>query len=133
MFLLILRKLAKSTLILLPFFSIYYIVFSWLTFSKNHISVELELIKLYFEIICSSFQVTTSFTNLSEHFPRYNSILKYYNKTGPSHILDLLLLQLRGPRRASPHPQSTDPNLQRPQILQEEQKLQFLSQIINQQ
>ncbi len=57
MFLLFFRKLAKSTLILLPFFSIYYIVFSWLTFSKNHISVELELVKLYFEIICSSFQV----------------------------------------------------------------------------
>lgn len=52
------RKLAKSTLILLPLFSIYYIAFSvWQPFVTNKLSVEMELIRLYFEIVCSSFQV----------------------------------------------------------------------------
>ena len=51
------RKLAKSTLILLPLFSIYYIAFSvWQPFVRGKLPVVLELIRLYFEIICSSFQ-----------------------------------------------------------------------------
>lgn len=51
------RKLTKSTLILLPLFSIYYIAFSvWQPFVSGKLSAELELIRLYFEIICSSFQ-----------------------------------------------------------------------------
>jgi hypothetical protein len=49
--------LAKSTLILLPLFSIYYIAFSvWQPFVRGKLPVVLELIRLYFEIICSSFQ-----------------------------------------------------------------------------
>lgn len=49
--------MAKSTLILLPLFSIYYIAFSvWQPFVRGKLPVVLELIRLYFEIICSSFQ-----------------------------------------------------------------------------
>ena len=51
------KKLAKSTLILLPLFSIYYIAFSvWQPFVRGKLAIEFELIRLYFEIICSSFQ-----------------------------------------------------------------------------
>jgi hypothetical protein len=51
------RKLAKSTLILLPLFSIYYIAFSvWQPFVRGKLAIEFELIRLYFEIICSALQ-----------------------------------------------------------------------------
>ena len=51
------RRLAKSTLILIPLFSIYYIAFSvWTPFFKIGIALELELIRLYFEIVWASFQ-----------------------------------------------------------------------------
>nr|QVK45718.1 G protein-coupled receptor [Proales similis] len=50
-------KLAKSTLILLPLFSTYYIAFSvWQPFVSSKLPISIELVRLYFEIICSSFQ-----------------------------------------------------------------------------
>jgi hypothetical protein len=51
------RRLAKSTLILIPLFNIYYTIFSvWQPFFNKRISIELELLRLYFEIGCASLQ-----------------------------------------------------------------------------
>ena len=93
------RKLAKSTLILLPLFSIYYIAFSvWQPFVRGKLAIEFELIRLYFEIICSSFQglaisLIYSFFNtevrtemlrqidnlLMQHYPNMNGLSSYIN------------------------------------------------------
>jgi hypothetical protein len=67
-----LRRLAKATLILVPLFSTYYIAFSvWHPFIKKGVTVELELTRLYFEIIWASSQV-----NLNDLFLDRKNILK---------------------------------------------------------
>ncbi len=59
--LIFLRTLAKSTLILIPLFSLYYLAFSvWHPFVKIRVLyLELELVRLYFEIIFASSQVSS--------------------------------------------------------------------------
>ncbi|KAL8562962.1 hypothetical protein ACOMHN_004654 [Nucella lapillus] len=47
------RKLAKSTLILIPLFAVYYIGFMWL---PDHLSAGSDLFKLYAEMLFDSFQ-----------------------------------------------------------------------------
>ena len=47
------RKLAKSTLILIPLFAVYYMGFIWL---PDHISPASDLFKLYVEMLFNSFQ-----------------------------------------------------------------------------
>lgn len=49
------RKLAKSTLVLIPLFGVHYIVFVGL---PDSVSDEAELVKLYFEMFFNSFQVS---------------------------------------------------------------------------
>ncbi|XP_014779368.1 secretin receptor isoform X2 [Octopus bimaculoides] len=48
------RRLAKSTLVLIPLFGIHYMVFLWL---PDDIGKKAELVKLYFEMLFNSFQV----------------------------------------------------------------------------
>ncbi|WAQ93683.1 PTH1R-like protein, partial [Mya arenaria] len=47
------RKLAKSTLVLIPLFGVHYIVFIGL---PNHVDETTELVKLYYEMFFNSFQ-----------------------------------------------------------------------------
>nr|KAG5691865.1 hypothetical protein BaRGS_033469 [Batillaria attramentaria] len=47
------RRLAKSTLVLIPLFGVHYIVFLGL---PEHVSPTLELVKLYYEMFFNSFQ-----------------------------------------------------------------------------
>ncbi|XP_036370402.1 parathyroid hormone 2 receptor-like [Octopus sinensis] len=47
------RRLAKSTLVLIPLFGIHYMVFLWL---PDDIGKKAELVKLYFEMLFNSFQ-----------------------------------------------------------------------------
>ncbi|GFS23577.1 parathyroid hormone/parathyroid hormone-related peptide receptor, partial [Elysia marginata] len=46
-------KLAKSTLILIPLFAVYYMIFMWL---PDDVSPEAELFKIYIEMLFNSFQ-----------------------------------------------------------------------------
>ncbi|XP_061193687.1 secretin receptor-like [Saccostrea echinata] len=48
------RRLAKSTLVLIPLFGVHYVVF--LGLPDEHISPEAEVVKLYFEMFLNSFQ-----------------------------------------------------------------------------
>ena len=48
------RKLAKSTVVLIPLFGVPYIIFLSAQRVKDH---RLEVVKLYFELFVSSFQV----------------------------------------------------------------------------
>ncbi|KAK3773930.1 hypothetical protein RRG08_027265 [Elysia crispata] len=47
------RKLAKSTLILVPLFAVYYMIFIWL---PDDVSTEAELFKIYIEMLFNCFQ-----------------------------------------------------------------------------
>ncbi|GFO49705.1 parathyroid hormone/parathyroid hormone-related peptide receptor [Plakobranchus ocellatus] len=47
------RKLAKSTLILIPLFAVYYMIFIWL---PDNVSPEADLFKIYVEMLFNSFQ-----------------------------------------------------------------------------
>ncbi len=68
-------------------FSIYYIAFSvWQPFVTNKLSVELELIRLYFEIICGSFQVNLFLIIYNYYF----NLIE--NKKGYGNIIDILFL-----------------------------------------
>lgn len=49
------RKLAKSTLVLIPLYGVHYVVFIWI--EPDHASDEMEVIWLYFEMTFNSFQV----------------------------------------------------------------------------
>ncbi|KAH3720388.1 hypothetical protein DPMN_063291 [Dreissena polymorpha] len=52
------RKLAKSTLVLIPLFGVHYIVFIGL---PDNVDETTELVKLYYEMFFNSFQVTASY------------------------------------------------------------------------
>jgi hypothetical protein len=60
------RKLAKSTLVLIPLFGVHYILFSLIPADK--LSETVEIVKLYFEMICNSFQVRLTSTNFYNTF-----------------------------------------------------------------
>jgi hypothetical protein len=49
------RKLAKSTLVLIPLFGVHYIVFIWI--EPDQVSEDLQMAWLYFEMTFNSFQV----------------------------------------------------------------------------
>ena len=51
------RKLAKSTLVLIPLFGVHYIIFAGL---PSDVDQYLEIISLYFELFFNSFQVSTN-------------------------------------------------------------------------
>ena len=51
----IFRKLAKSTLVLIPLFGVHYIVFIGL---PAKVDQNIELVKLYYEMFFNSFQVS---------------------------------------------------------------------------
>lgn len=48
------RKLAKSTLILIPLFAVYYMAFIWI---PDDLNPTCELIRIYFEMLFNSLQV----------------------------------------------------------------------------
>lgn len=50
------RRLAKSTLVLIPLFGVHYVIF--LGLPDKDVEPEAEVIKLYFEMFLNSFQVS---------------------------------------------------------------------------
>ena len=66
--------MAKSTLVLIPLFGVYYIVFVGIPDDHNSLTPA-YFVKLYFDSFCSSFQVGLS--NVKLHYYIHNLSNKY--------------------------------------------------------